>query len=87
MDWESQQPIESRESSDHNGQWVPAIEVYQNDVDADGNAAQKFILHDGSADGRYPVDYVGQALDLNDPQVLIDQWKTLNKRPDDGAGD
>lgn len=78
-DWTRDTPIASRESGVHNGFWYPAIEIYSESDGPHGTAQQRFILHDGLPNNRFPVDYVGPKLDLSDPQVLIDQWRRLAK--------
>lgn len=87
IDWESGNPIARYISGSKDGQWYPAVEVYLEEVDADGNAHQRYILHDGTPNGRYPVDRVGQKIDLIDAQTRINEWRSINKRPDDGSGD
>lgn len=73
--WESDKPIASYPSGNHNGHWYPAVEIYQND-----EGVQKFIIHDGTSFNRYPVDRVAaSSINLRDPAVLIDQWRDIKK--------
>lgn len=80
--WEDGEPIEKRPGGIHNGHWYPAIEIYQNDP-----GVQKFIIHDETSTGRWPVDRVADSsIDLTDPQVLIDQWRDIKKDIDRDSG-
>lgn len=79
---ESSKIIESYDSTEFNGAWVPAVEVYLNEVDINGVAHQRFILHDNTVFNRFPVDRVGMVIELSDPQVRIDEWKRLNTHDD-----
>lgn len=86
MDWLSNPPIWTKDASSHNGHWVPAVEVYQEELADDGAWIQRYLVHDGSSQNRYPVDRTGSKVDLNDPQVLIDEWKLVRDSDGDQNG-
>ena len=87
MDWLSNAPIWTADVSDFNGQWVPAVEVYEDELADDGAWSQKFLVHDNTPNGRYPVYRVGSVrADLHDPQTLIEEWKLVRDRDGDQDG-
>lgn len=70
-------------------EFVPDVEIESEELTPDGVWHQKFTLSDGphSFSRRYPVDNVSQdKLDLSDPKVLGDIWRTLREK-DDGDSD
>lgn len=82
-DWTAGPIIAEYPSGTVGGYWYPAIEVYVNERAPDGQWwVQKFIIHDGTPDRRFPVDQVGPnriPFDDYDRKGLRDLWATLNK--------
>jgi len=77
-DWLSKDPIMTYEPKVHEGRWVPGLEIYSEEEWPDG-WLQKFVIHDGTNNGRYPVERSASAKqDLTDPDFLISQWKSLH---------
>jgi len=77
-DWLSKDPIMTFKPKVHEGRWVPGLEIYSEEECPDG-WLQKFVIHDGTNNGRYPVERSASAKqDLTDPDFLISQWKSLH---------
>ena len=79
-DWLSRDPILRYEPTVYRGRWVPGLEIYSEEKLPDG-WLQKFVVHDGTNNGRYPVERSGTVRqNLTDPDFLISQWKSVPSR-------